>query len=325
MFIYVVMGFIISVVVGKIFLKVVTRKNIVQPILSDAPEIHQKKAGTPTMGGISFLIPFILMCFVLLLFRREEYNGYIIIGFLVIALGFGYIGYRDDFQKVLHKKNEKGLSAKSKLVLQFLMSFIVIWIMILVNSGTTISILNVTFELGILYIIIAPFMIVGFSNASNFTDGLDGLLVTLSIIIFSSLLFIANLNGQSTMIVIISFLIGSLLGFLYYNKYPARMFMGDTGSLVIGSIIAFSIILLKVEILGLFMSSILIFEVLSVIIQVSYFKYTKRKYGEGRRIFRMTPIHHHFEKGGMSERKVVLLFASVQLIICIIAILIYIG
>ena len=324
MFIYVVMGFIFSVLIGKVFLKIVTKMNIVQPILSDAPEIHQQKAGTPTMGGISFLIPFILMCFVLLFFKGEEYNSYIIIGFLIIALGFGYIGYRDDFQKVLHKKNEKGLSAKAKLVLQFLMSFFVIWIMILINYGTTISIFNFTFDLGILYIIIAPFMIVGFSNASNFTDGLDGLLVTLSIIIFSSLLFIANFNGQTTMVVLISFLIGSLFGFLFYNKHPAKMFMGDTGSLVIGSILAFSIIVLKVEVLGLFMASILIFEVLSVVIQVSYFKYTKKKYGEGRRIFRMTPIHHHFEKGGMSERKVVLLFASVQLIICFIAILIFI-
>lgn len=318
-----IVALILSLIVGKLFLKILMNKNIVQPILDDAPDKHKLKAGTPTMGGVTFLIPFIALTLMALWFFDTTNERLAIIGFLTIAFGYGYIGFMDDYQKVVHKKNEKGLSAKAKLLFQFLISFMIIIIIVLLQTDTTVKLFNYTLELGIFYYLIVPVMIVGFSNASNFTDGLDGLLASVSIVVFSTIAIIAYMQRNELVLIVAIILIGALFGFLRYNKNPAKMFMGDTGSLVIGSIFAFMIVMLKLGLIGLLIGFIYIFEVFSVVLQVSYFKYTKKKTGVGKRIFKMSPFHHHFEQGGMNEKKIVLMFTTAQIIISIIAILLY--
>ncbi len=176
---------------------------------------------------------------------------------------------------------------------------------------------------GVLYYLIIPVMIVGFSNATNLTDGLDGLLSTISVIVFLTLSIIAGNQGNIMIQTLDLLVVGSLLGFLVYNFNPAKMFMGDTGSLVLGVLFTYSIIVLKVEILGLLLGGLYIFEVLSVIIQVAYFKYTKRKTGTGKRIFKMAPFHHHLEQSGQNEKQIVLLFATAQLLISLIVLFFY--
>jgi phospho-N-acetylmuramoyl-pentapeptide-transferase len=230
----------------------------------------------------------------------------------------------DDFQKVIHKKNEKGLSAKAKLIFQFLISFLIIIILLLLKTDTNVMIFNYNLPLGFIFYLVVPIMIVGFSNASNFTDGLDGLLASVSIVVFSTTAIIAYNQVNELILIVSIILVGALFGFLHYNKNPAKMFMGDTGSLVIGSVFAFMVIILELGLIGLLIGFIYIFEVISVVIQVGYFKYTKKKYGAGKRIFKMAPFHHHFEQNGMHEKKIVFMFTVIQVVISIVAIIIYI-
>jgi phospho-N-acetylmuramoyl-pentapeptide-transferase len=319
-----IVALILSLFVGKLFLKILMKKNIIQPILDDAPDIHKLKAGTPTMGGVTFLIPFIILMLMSFVFFKSFNDRVIIMGFLVIALGYGYIGFMDDFQKVIHKKNEKGLSAKAKLIFQFLISFLIIIILLLLKTDTNVMIFNYNLPLGFIFYLVVPIMIVGFSNASNFTDGLDGLLASVSIVVFSTTAIIAYNQVNELILIVSIILVGALFGFLHYNKNPAKMFMGDTGSLVIGSVFAFMVIILELGLIGLLIGFIYIFEVISVVIQVGYFKYTKKKYGAGKRIFKMAPFHHHFEQNGMHEKKIVFMFTVIQVVISIVAIIIYI-
>jgi phospho-N-acetylmuramoyl-pentapeptide-transferase len=319
-----ILALVLSLIVGKVFLKILMNKNIVQPILEDAPDVHKLKAGTPTMGGVTFLVPFIILTILSLWYFESVSERLTIIGFLTIALGYGYIGFMDDFQKVVHKKNEKGLSPKVKLLFQFLISFMIIIILLLLETDTSVLLFGYSLELGFVYYLIVPIMIVGFSNASNFTDGLDGLLGSVSVVVFSTTAIIAYMQRNELILIISFILIGALFGFLRYNKNPAKMFMGDTGSLVIGSLFAFIVVILKLGLVGLLIGFIYIFEVISVVIQVGYFKYTKKKTGVGRRVFKMAPFHHHFEQAGIGEKKIVVMFTVTQFIISIVAILIYI-
>ncbi len=324
---YLVVSFIVCLLFGKIFLALLTKKGIIQPIYDDAPEMHKKKQGTPTMGGITFLgTILILLPFVAL---GNSVGGVLtpnnvitLVTIAIIILGYGYIGFRDDYLKVMNRRNESGLSPKQKLTLQFIISIFVIFSLMQMGHNATVDLGIFTIS-GLFYYIIIPIMIVGFSNATNLTDGLDGLLSTISVIVFLTLSIIAGNQGNIMIQTLDLLVVGSLLGFLIYNFNPAKMFMGDTGSLVLGVLFTYSIIVLKIEILGLILGGLYIFEVLSVVIQVTYFKYTKRKTGEGKRIFKMAPFHHHLEQSGQNEKQIVLLFATAQLLISLIVLFFY--
>lgn len=312
--IYLILSFILALLVGKLFLGFLIKKGYVQPILEDAPERHQLKSGTPTLGAITFLVPIFLGLVFLCLTDIANISYYMI--YLVLILGFGFIGFKDDILKVTKKQNSEGLSPISKLILQFIISLIVC--ILLRNIGVDTTIGNI--DIGVFYYLLVMVAIVGFSNGSNFTDGLDGLLTSVTIIILLPLLYISMGTPVFTVLCLV---IGGLFAFLMYNKNPAKMFMGDTGSLVLGPIFVVSIILLDVELLGLILGAIYIFEVFSVFLQVSYFKFTKKKFGEGRRIFKMAPVHHHFEQIGYSEKKVVALFSVVAALLSVVFMILY--
>lgn len=317
---------IFSLIYMKFFIKFLSKKNIVQPIYEDAPEIHQQKSGTLTMGGFPLITTVLLFSIIYGIFLSNYVNrlAYLLI-FSVVICGYGFIGFRDDYLKITNRKNESGLTPIQKLVLQFLVSFIVIMILIANNFDTTLNFVLFSANFHNLYYLVIPVMIVGYSNASNLTDGLDGLLASISIIIFT-ILTLCAINLENSFIIYFNLiLIASLLGFLFYNRNPAKIFMGDTGSLVIGAIFAVECILLKVEIVSLIIGFCYILEVVSVALQVLYFKYTKKKYGEGRRIFLMAPLHHHFEKKGIKERNVVLMFCVIQVVFSYVGYLIVIG
>ncbi len=323
---FLLLSFVICLFVGKLFLSFLTKKGIIQPIYDDAPEMHKQKQGTPTMGGITFLGTFIvLMPFLMYYVSTISSHATTIMPLIistVIILGYGYIGFKDDYLKVTNRRNESGLTPKQKLILQFLISAAIIALLIYSNHDTSINLGLFTIS-GVLYYLIIPVMIVGFSNATNLTDGLDGLLSSVSVFVFATIAFIANLQGNVAIEVLALTIDGALLAFLSYNWNPAKMFMGDTGSLVLGALFAYCIIALKIEVLGLLLGAVYIFEVLSVVLQVSYFKYTKKKTGEGQRIFKMAPFHHHLEKSGMNEKKIVFIFIGIQIVLNILVLFFY--
>lgn len=323
---FLLLSFIICLVIGKLFLNFLTKKGIIQPIYDDAPEMHKQKQGTPTMGGITFLGTFLIMMPVLMYHVTTiDTHATTILPLIIstiIILGYGFIGFKDDYLKVTNRRNESGLTPKQKLLLQFIISAIIIGLLYVNGHDTTVNLGLFTMS-GLLYYIIIPIMIVGFSNATNLTDGLDGLLSSVSVFVFAALAFIANLQGNIAIEVLAPTVVGSLLAFLTYNWNPAKMFMGDTGSLVLGALYAYCIIELKIEVLGLLLGAVYIFEVLSVMLQVSYFKYTKKKTGEGKRIFKMAPFHHHLEKSGLNEKKIVALFITIQILLNILVLFFY--
>lgn len=318
---------VISLVLCGILIKYIRSINAVQPIYDEAPEQHQKKAGTPTMGGLSICLTILIMLNLICLlpiFNIDNSYSYMVL-FDVIILGYGFIGFRDDFLKIKFNANQSGLTPIQKLGLQFLVSAIIIITLYVVNIPTTIDIFGLGIDLNIIYYVLVPIMIVGYSNATNLTDGLDGLLGTTSIISFSFLGYYAYMIGAYDILVFDIIIIFSILGFLYFNLNPAKIFMGDTGSLVIGSLFALNCILLKVEIFSVLFGIVFLIEMFSVIIQVGYFKYTKKKTGTGRRVFKMAPLHHDLEQRQFSEVKVVLILGIIQIIGCVVATILLLG
>jgi len=302
--------------------------------------LHQGKTGTPTMGGIIVLLALLLPT---LLWANIE-NAYIILVFIT-TLWLGIVGFIDDYLKVV-KKYKKGLIGRYKLFGQISIGLILgasiyfypEWFSAGFESIKTMTTVpfakNVNFDFGIFYIPVVIFILTATSNAVNLTDGLDGLAIgtvgitvlTLAIIsyvtgnaIFSSYLTITYLPGVGELTIFSAALVGASLGFLWYNSYPAQVFLGDTGSLALGGAIGALAILIKKEFLLPILGGIFFAETISVILQVSYFKYTKKKYGEGRRLFKIAPLHHHFEKSGWHEAKIVVRFYIIAIILAIIA------
>lgn len=302
--------------------------------------LHQGKTGTPTMGGIIVLLALLLPT---LLWANIE-NAYIILVFIT-TLWLGIVGFIDDYLKVV-KKYKKGLIGRYKLFGQISIGLILgasiyfypEWFSAGFDSIKTMTTVpfakNVNFDFGIFYIPVVIFILTATSNAVNLTDGLDGLAIgsvgitvlALAIIsyvtgnaIFSSYLTITYLPGVGELTIFSAALVGASLGFLWYNSYPAQIFLGDTGSLALGGAIGALAILIKKEFLLPILGGIFFAETISVILQVSYFKYTKKKYGEGRRLFKIAPLHHHFEKSGWHEAKIVVRFYIIAIILAIIA------
>lgn len=308
--IVIVIAFLFAYVYGYFLTK---QHNANQPIYEDGPKWHASKQGTPTKGGKIFVIPTLI---IILITYLNSFNFTYLILFIILLSTF-LMGLIDDNGKISHANNESGLSAKQKLVIQFIIALIVdIWFF---KTNSNLDLVTIS------ALCLIPFVFVGMTNATNLTDGLDGLLASISIISFTALYFIAMLTKNSYYSLILLVFIICLLVFFLFNKNPAKIFMGDTGSLFIGAFFTFSCIYLKLGILGLLLGAVYIFEMFSVIIQVTYFRYTRKKYGEGKRLLLMAPFHHHLEKLGFSEKKIVLIFSIIQIAISLITVILYIN
>lgn len=323
-----VVAFAITAALGPVFIPWLHKLKFGQEIREEGPKWHQKKSGTPTMGGIMFIIGIGIAVAATLAMTAAKGNLDVVfvkrclLPYL-IALGFGIIGFVDDYIKVVKKRN-LGLTAIQKLLMQIGLAIVYVGALYLMGELHTdiyIPFINTPITLPIwLYIPFVMFVVVGVVNAVNLTDGLDGLAASVTAVFTLIMSFTAyvvfSAYGTS---VLAAAILGGMIGFLLFNKYPAKVFMGDTGSLFLGASVALTAIDLKIEIYLILMGFVYFAETLSVIIQTSYFKYTKKKYGEGRRVFKMTPIHHHFEMCGWNEKKIVKVFSLVTALLCLIS------
>ncbi len=308
-----VFAFIIAAITGKLMIPILIKIKFGQVVRDDGPQTHLKKMGIPTMGGVIFLIPLVILgCY--FAFEYPE-----IIPAVIVTIGFGVIGAIDDLIKII-KKRKDGLYAGQKMAGLLIVSTVfALYVTFFTNLGTDIMIpflgIDYTIHLGpALYIPFVIFVLIAVTNAVNLTDGVDGLAggVTLIIMLFFTL--VATVKPEWGYIKLFAAVIsGALIGFLVYNFHPAKVFMGDSGSLALGGAVAATAILMKMPLIILIIGVIYIAENLSVLIQVGYYKMT------GKRVFRMAPLHHHFELGGWKETKVVYTFWGITIICCIIA------
>lgn len=307
-------AFILSVIIGPLAIPILRRLKFGQQIRSDGPQGHQKKAGTPTMGGTIILLALSLAYF-RVSERSDEFNVV-----LVATLGYGLVGFLDDYIKIVFKRS-LGLTAKQKLFGQFFFAALVCWLLIGMGHSTVVSVplTELSIDLGWLYYVFVIVLMMGMANAVNFTDGLDGLLSGTSAIAFGALAVIAMYHTEQEAAMFSAAIIGAVLGFLVFNAHPAKVFMGDTGSLALGGGITAVAVLTKTELLLLMIGGIFVIEMLSVILQVVSFK------TRGKRIFKMSPIHHHYELSGWSEWRIVITFWLVGLIFAVLAIYINEG
>jgi phospho-N-acetylmuramoyl-pentapeptide-transferase len=301
-----VTAFVVVAALGPFFIPLLHRLKFGQSIRDVGPASHMKKSGTPTMGGIMIFIGILVAVAVWCQLSPE------IIVALLLTLGYGLIGFLDDYIKVVMKRN-LGLTAKQKFALQILLACIVLGYVtykgdmireILWLPGT-----SIIWDIGWGYYVLAILVLVGTTNAVNLTDGLDGLVSCVSIPVFFAYFCIALILGPASLSTFAVAVLGSCIGFLVHNHYPAKVFMGDTGSLALGGAVAALALLTHTELLLIVVGIVYVLEAASVIIQVAYFKHTG-----GKRIFRMTPIHHHFELGGWRETKVVAVFTAVSML-----------
>jgi phospho-N-acetylmuramoyl-pentapeptide-transferase len=300
---------LLTLLAGVPYLDFLTKNMEGQFIREDGPASHSVKAGTPTMGGLIIVIPAIVGAVLSLIMDQKTTIEALII--LITFSLFTLLGLKDDISKLTKKKN-KGISAGGKLLIQILISLIPA-LYVYYNGGSSVSVFGLaTINLGIFYPLFAVFLITGFSNAVNLTDGLDGLASGLSVFTLTAVSIICVAMGRSDLAIISAAVAGSCLTFLYYNKYPAKVFMGDTGSLALGGIIAALAVIGKFEFWILIIGLVFVLETLSVMMQVTSYKLTKK------RIFKMSPIHHHFELSGWSETKVVYTFWVVGIIFAVI-------
>lgn len=305
---------ILTLASGKIILPILKNRHIGQSIRQEGPKSHYEKAGTPTMGGVIFLIPVLIMTIIFLPFSKET------LILLISTFGFGLIGFIDDYKKLVLKQN-LGLTAKQKIVLQFILS-IVISVLSLITNKETITLLRIPFidynlNVGFLGIPIMMFILIGVSNAVNLTDGLDGLASSVSLPVFIAFAIIASslasLENRNYALIIFA----SLLGFLIYNSNPASVFMGDTGSMAIGGAVGALALNLEIPIFLVILGGVYVMETMSVIIQVLSYKFRNKK-----RVFLMSPIHHHYELKGYKEPKIVTSFTVVSTILSLVTLLI---
>jgi len=321
--------------VGPRVIRLLQKYQIGEEIRIEGPESHQVKKGTPTMGGLIILVSVIIAT----LLWADLSNIYLLLVFLATLI-MGLIGFIDDYLKAI-LKIKKGLIGRYKLIGQISVGLFIGLVLYYhpffegIHSNTSIPFLkNYEIDFGIFYIPVIIFVITGASNAVNLTDGLDGLSAGLSAVTFISIAGIAyvtsNINfsdylniiylpGTEELTIFCLSLFGAALGFLWYNSHPAEIFMGDTGSLALGSAMGTAAILLKKELLLVLIGGVFILEVVSVIIQTTYFKFTKKKYGAGRRVFKMAPIHHHFELKGWHENKVVVRFWIIGILLALLS------
>ncbi len=321
-----VIATIVSIFWGKRFISYMKLKQFGQSIREDGPESHLKKKGTPTLGGV-FIIGSVLISMLI----TGNFNSYPVLIALFVMISYFFLGFRDDYLKVV-RKNSDGVSAKGKLVWQFTTAFIASYLMVhfdIVDTQIYIPFVKgPIIDLGFFYHFFCAVVIVGSSNAVNLTDGLDGLVsgpvitssATLGILAYvaghyaiSQYLFVPFVNGSSELTVLTLSTVGATVGFLWYNSYPAQVFMGDVGSLSLGGMLGTVAVLTKNEVLFVFIGGIFVLEAVSVILQVGSYKLRKK------RIFKMAPIHHHFELKGWPEPKVIVRFWIISIILAILS------
>jgi len=308
----VVISFLISTLAGPVVIPFLRRLKVGQTERDDGPKSHLKKSGTPTMGGIIILLSIVVTS----LFYVKDYPK--IIPILFLTLGFGLIGFLDDYIKVVLRRS-MGLRAWQKLALQFVVTAIFAYY--LVNYTDVSLSMRIPFgsghylDFGIWNIPILFFVVLGTVNGTNFTDGVDGLASSVTVVVAAFFTVVA-IGLESGIHPITCAVIGALLGFLLFNVHPASVFMGDTGSLALGGFVAAAAYLMQMPIFIVIVGFIYLLEVVSVIMQVSYFKLT-----HGKRIFKMAPIHHHFELCGWSETRVVTVFSIVTALLALVALL----
>ena len=317
----------VTLVMGPVFIPWLHRLKFGQEIREEGPKWHQKKSGTPTMGGIMFILGIaVAVAVVSVVFAIKgtfstAFARCIVI--FAVALGFGVIGFIDDYIKVVKKRN-LGLTAIQKFIMQVVLAALYVVAMYAIgelNTAIKIPFTGIEWVMPYwLYIPFVMFVVVGVVNAVNLTDGLDGLASSITAVVALFFILVSYLKFSETGVTVFaSALLGGLLAFLCYNKYPAKVFMGDTGSLFLGAAVALMAIDLRMAIFLIIVGFVYLMETVSVIMQTTYFKITKKKYGEGRRIFKMTPIHHHFEMCGWNEKKIVLVFTLVTAALCAVA------
>ena len=299
-----VVSFLVTVLMLPKLIKYLHYLKFGQAIREEGPQSHMHKKGTPTMGGISFIVATVLALIIAMFIDSSNIKYYFL--FIYTTISFSIIGYIDDMLIVVKKKND-GLAPMLQILFSIIFYVLVKFIYEDINY---IYIPGLEYQLNIsyLYMVFVVFWQTGFSNAVNLTDGLDGLATSVTIITTSTFALLAYKENNFPVFVFCLVLVGALIGFLLFNKNPAKIFMGDTGSLALGGILAAISIILHKEIAFIFIGLVYILETLSVIIQVAYFKKT------GKRIFKMSPLHHHFELSGYGEVKTVHLFAIIALI-----------
>ncbi len=343
----------IGLVFGPVLIRKLAQMKIGQAVRHDGPQTHLTKSGTPTMGGALILIG--VGASTLL---WSDLSNRFVWPVLLVTLGFGWIGWVDDYRKVV-RRDPRGMAAKEKYFWQSLIGLAAaIWLAFAVPAQSNAQVLdllggwamsgftsglpptadlivpffkNIAYPLGVFgFIALTYFVIVGTSNAVNLTDGADGLAILPAVLVgsalgvfayvsgnavFSKYLLIPYVPGAGELTVFCGAIAGAGLGFLWFNAYPAQVFMGDVGALALGGALGTVAVIVRQEIVLFIMGGVFVAETLSVMLQVGYFKYTKRRYGEGRRIFRMAPLHHHFEVGGVKESQVVVRFWIVTMML----------
>ena len=299
-----VTAFIVCALIGPVLIPYLHKLKFGQSIRECGPASHMKKSGTPTMGGLMILAALVLaLCW-------GKFTPHVLMA-LVLTLGHALIGFLDDYIKVVMKRN-LGLTAKQKFLLQFILAGAYVYFAEthLQNTTLWVPLVNISFDIGWAYYALAFILLVGTTNAVNLTDGLDGLVSFVSVPVTLAYAFIAYMQGMLDVSGFALGLTGACLGFLLFNRHPAQVFMGDTGSLALGGGVAALALLTHTELLLVIIGGIYVAEATSVIIQVAYFRLTG-----GKRFFRMAPLHHHFELGGWKEVKVVECFTIVSFLL----------
>jgi phospho-N-acetylmuramoyl-pentapeptide-transferase len=310
LFVTALLAFVVGAVMAPIFISIFRRLHFGQQIRSDGPRKHLSKAGTPTMGGVIFLLALLPA---VILFAPKNIFLFLAV---MLTLGNGLIGFIDDYLKVVRKRS-MGLKARGKILGQFLLVlvFYVVWQGLGESTALAIPLTNLTVELGNWYIFFMVVFVVGTTNAVNLTDGIDGLAAGTAILALLSYTILATLQGATGLAQFGAAMIGAVFAFLAYNFHPARIFMGDVGSLALGGALAALAILTKTELYLVIIGGVFVLETLSVIIQVIFFKLT------GKRVFRMSPLHHHYELSGHSEWRVVTGFWALGFLFAVIGLL----
>lgn len=306
-------AFVLSLLLGVAYIDFLKKKTMSQYILDEAPDRHKEKSGTPTTGGFFIVLSSLIAAVVALFMAEKTSTGAFLL--LITFVFYMFAGMQDDIQKI-EKHQNKGLSARGKLFLQIAIAILPV-LFVTISGRTFITFGDYTLNLGWFYPIFGIFIITGVSNAVNLTDGLDGLAASNMVISLMALVFINLIMGNIDLAIICAAIAGACLGFLYFNKYPAKVFMGDTGSLALGGVLGTIAVMGKFELWLIPIGIIFLCETLSVILQVTSYKLT------GKRIFKMSPIHHHFELCGWGEKKIVFVFSLITFIFCAGAVLLF--
>ena len=315
-------GFLLSVIIAKVILPILASRHLNQPIFELGPAWHKSKADTPTMGGICFIIAVLAVMLVFVGVEALVYKSQDLLPVafsLGLAVANGMIGFVDDYRKLVKKENE-GLGRTSKLLLQLGVAIAYLVLMKIfgnLNTSLVIPFTNVSFELGALYYILAALIIAGFVNATNITDGIDGLASSITFVVLAFFSVVAFRIQDANLAILAAAFIGAILGFLMFNRHPAKMFMGDTGSLFIGGFLMGLAFMINNPLILVIAGMVYIIEMLSSFLQIFCYKMFN-----GKRLFSIAPFHHALEKRGWSENKIVVVFSAVTLAFCVIA---YLG